>query len=112
MLQQALASHRVAIDRARLAERDTLPESEPESDTDPGEPRSIVAVSLPYHSADSTPQRLPVPSVTGRSVREAALALHRRGFRVSLQGLGEVVRTVPAGGEVARRGSSVTVWAQ
>jgi beta-lactam-binding protein with PASTA domain len=71
-----------------------------------------VAVSLPYHPVDSTPQRLPVPSVTGRSVREAALALHRRGFRVSLQGLGEVLRTVPAGGEVAQRGSSVTVWAQ
>jgi membrane peptidoglycan carboxypeptidase len=112
MLQQALASHRVAIDRARLAEHDTVPEAAPESDPGAGEPRSVVAVALPYHPVDSTPPRLPVPSVTGRSVREAALALHRRGFRVSLQGLGEVVRTVPAGGEVAQRGSSVTVWAQ
>ena len=112
MLQQALASHRVAIDRARLAERDTVPETVPETDPGAGDSRSVVAVSLPYHPVDSTPPRLPVPSVTGRSVREAALALHRRGFRVSLQGLGEVVRTVPAGGEVAQRGSSVTVWAQ
>ena len=112
MLQQALASHRVAIDRARLAERDTVPEAVPETDPGAGHSRSVVAVSLPYHPVDSTPPRLPVPSVTGRSVREAALALHRRGFRVSLQGLGEVVRTVPAGGEVAQRGSSVTVWAQ
>lgn len=112
MLQQALASHRVAIDRARLAERDTVPEEAVTSEPGEEEPRPVVAVSLPYRPVDSMPPRLPVPSVTGRSVREAALALHRRGFRVSLQGLGEVVRTVPAGGEVAQRGSSVTVWAQ
>ena len=112
MLQQALASHRVAIDRARLAAHDTIPEAEPETTPGAGESRPVVAVSLPYHPVDSMPARLPVPSVTGWSVREAALALHRRGFRVSLQGLGEVVRTVPAAGEVAQRGSSVTVWAQ
>jgi cell division protein FtsI (penicillin-binding protein 3) len=112
MLQQALASRQVAIDRARLAARDNPPESEPEADPGAGEARPVVAVSLPYQPSDSAPRRLPVPSVTGRSVREAALALHRRGFRVSLQGLGQVVRTVPAGGEEARRGSSVTVWAQ
>jgi len=98
--------------RARLAARDTIPEAAPPSAERAGKPRPAMAVSLPYHPVDSMPARLPVPSVTGRSVREAALALHRRGFRVSLQGLGEVVRTVPAGGEVAQRGSSVTVWAQ
>jgi hypothetical protein len=112
MLQQALASHRVAIDRARLAARDSAPDAGPEPELGPGEARPVVAVSLPYHPVDSMPQRLPVPSVAGRSVREAALALHRRGFRVSLQGLGRVVRTVPGGGEIARRGSSVTVWAE
>jgi cell division protein FtsI (penicillin-binding protein 3) len=112
MLQQALASQQVAIDRARLAAHDSAPEPAPEAESGAGEARPVVAVSLPYHPVDSMPQRLPVPSVTGRSVREAALALHRRGFRVSLQGLGQVVRTVPEGGEEARRGSSVTVWAQ
>jgi cell division protein FtsI (penicillin-binding protein 3) len=112
MLQQALASQQVAIDRARLAARDVAPEPAPEAESGPGEARPVVAVSLPYHPVDSMPQRLPVPPVTGRSVREAALALHRRGFRVSLQGLGQVVRTVPEGGEDAPRGSSVTVWAQ
>jgi cell division protein FtsI (penicillin-binding protein 3) len=112
MLQQALASHRVAIDRARLAVRDSAPEPEAPAEAAAGEARRVVAVPFPYHPADSTPDRLPVPSVTGRSVRDAALALHRRGFRMSLQGLGRVVRTVPAAGEEARRGSSVTVWAQ
>jgi cell division protein FtsI (penicillin-binding protein 3) len=112
MLQQALASHRVAIDRARLAARDSAPDEAPEPETPAGQPVPVVAVPFPYHPADSTRQRLPVPSVTGRSVRDAALALHRRGFRVSLQGLGRVVRTVPAAGEAAWPGSSVTVWAQ
>jgi cell division protein FtsI (penicillin-binding protein 3) len=112
MLQQALASRQVAIDRARLAARDSAPEPVPDAEPGRAEARPVVAVSLPFHPVDSLPPRLPVPSVTGRSVREAALALHRRGFRVSLQGLGQVVRTVPAGGEEARRGSSVTVWAQ
>jgi len=50
--------------------------------------------------------------VLGRSIREAALALHRRGFRVTLRGLGRVVRTVPAGGEVARGGSAGLVEAE
>jgi hypothetical protein len=50
--------------------------------------------------------------MTGRSVREAALALHRRGLRMSLRGLGRVVRTAPAAGEAAPPGASVTVWAE
>jgi beta-lactam-binding protein with PASTA domain len=58
---------------------------------------------------DSTP-RIPVPAVTGASVRQAALALHRRGFRVDLRGLGAVDRTEPAAGVSAIRGSTVTVW--
>jgi beta-lactam-binding protein with PASTA domain len=50
--------------------------------------------------------------VSGRSVREAALALHRRGLRMSLQGMGRVVRTTPPAGEIVPPGSSVAVWAE
>ena len=71
----------------------------------------VVAVGWPYQPPDSTPAPRPVPDVTGRSVREAALALHRRGFRMSLQGMGRVSRTAPAPGRQARPGSSVVVWA-
>jgi cell division protein FtsI (penicillin-binding protein 3) len=111
MLQQALASRRVAIDRARLAPRDTSMAEEPETPAAPvGRP--VVVVSLPYHAVDSAPPALPVPSVAGRSVREAALALHRRGLRVSLQGMGRVVRTIPTAGETVPPGTSVTVWAE
>jgi hypothetical protein len=111
MLQQALASQRVAIDRARLAPRDTSMADQPEAPAAPvGRP--MIVVTLPYNAVDSAQPALPVPSVAGRSVREAALALHRRGLRVSLQGLGRVVRTIPAAGETVRPGTSVTVWAE
>jgi cell division protein FtsI (penicillin-binding protein 3) len=112
MLEQALASRRVAIDRGRLATRDALPTPDNSfADAVPlGRPATVV--SLPYHPADSAPVPRPVPNVTGRSVREAALALHRRGFRMNLRGLGRVVRTVPAPGANARAGTSVAVWAE
>jgi membrane peptidoglycan carboxypeptidase len=112
MLQQALASHRVAIDRGRLARRDSVPAPTAPRDDPPapvGAP--VVAVGWPLQRADSAPAPRPVPDVTGRTVREAALALHRRGFRMKLQGMGRVVRTAPAAGHLARSGASVTVWA-
>jgi cell division protein FtsI (penicillin-binding protein 3) len=111
MLEQALASRRVAIDRGRLAAPESpAPETAKRLTVAPGLPP--VVVSLPYRApkADDAPR--PVPDVAGSSVREAALALHRRGFRVSLVGLGRVVRTVPAGGESARPGSAVLVLAE
>lgn len=113
MLQQSLASRRVAIDRGRLAPPEVLVAPTPPSAAPGAEARKpVVVVSLPYQKSDSSPSPVAVPSVGGRSVREAALALHRRGFRVSLRGLGRVVRTVPAAGETAPPGASVTVWAE
>jgi cell division protein FtsI (penicillin-binding protein 3) len=111
MLQQALASRRVAIDRSRLTEPDsTSPRPARPRSTPTGMPR--VVLTWPYYSTESTLKPLPVPEVAGRPVREAALALHRRGFRVVLRGLGRVSRTLPAGGDAAMPGTSVTVWAQ
>ena len=110
MLQQALASRRVAIDRGRLAARgSTEPEPKPPSSSDPAGPPPVV-VSLPYRPPRESTAPRPVPDVAGRSIREAALALHRRGFRVSLQGVGRVVRTVPAGGENAGRDRRCWCW--
>jgi len=112
MLQQALASRRVAIDRGRLAARDSaVPEAAPRPAAAPPGPPTVI-VQLPYRPPQESSAPLPVPDVTGRSIREAALALHRRGFRVSLRGLGRVVRTIPAGGDSARPGSSVLVLAE
>jgi cell division protein FtsI (penicillin-binding protein 3) len=113
MLQQSLASRRVAIDRGRLAPPDVLAAPDPASPA-AGSPtrKPVVVLSWPFQKSDSAPRPVPVPSVTGRSVREAALALHRRGLRMSLRGLGRVVRTAPAAGESASPGASVTVWAE
>lgn len=112
MLEQALASHRVAINRGRLAQSDsaTAHEAEPVPTASRGAP--VVAVSWPYKPETQSPAALPVPDVVGRSVREAALAIHRRGFRMSLHGLGRVTRTVPEPGQPARPGTSIAVWAE
>jgi cell division protein FtsI (penicillin-binding protein 3) len=112
MLQQALASRRVAIDRGRLAAQDTtaLTAPRPLEEAPAGPPPVIV--TLPYHPAEGSTAPRPVPDVSGQSIREAALALHRRGFQVNLRGLGRVVGTVPGAGESARPGSSVVVLAE
>ena len=71
-----------------------------------------IVVTLPYRPPAPDTTSRAVPDVAGRSIREAALALHRRGFRVTLHGLGRVLRTSPAGGEIARPGSAVLVEAE
>jgi len=111
MLQQALASRRVAIDRGRLAPGEAGAIPAPAAAAGPTA-RPITGVSWPYKAVAKRSEPVTVPSVAGRSVREAALALHRRGFRMSLQGMGRVVRTAPDAGETAPPGASVTVWAQ
>lgn len=113
MLQQALASRRVAIDRGRLTPpqvRPAIAATGAGSDTSGRAPVTVVA--WPYREIEHATSEVTIPGVTGRSVREAALALHRRGFRMSLHGMGRVVRTAPAAGEAAVPGSSVSVWAE
>jgi cell division protein FtsI (penicillin-binding protein 3) len=109
MLQQALASRRVAIDRGRLADRDSVTPAVKKTLAAAPAGAAPVVVTLPYRRAEPDQSPRPVPDVAGRSAREAALALHRRGFRVTLQGLGRVMRTVPAAGESARGGTAVVV---
>jgi cell division protein FtsI (penicillin-binding protein 3) len=111
MLQQALASRRVAIDRSRLTVHDNRLRGESGPAASPVSMARIV-LSWPYNAAEVKVKPLPVPEVAGQSVREAAFALHRRGFRVNLHGLGRVSRTAPPGGEQALPGTAVTVWAE
>jgi len=111
MLQQALASRRVAIDRGRLAARETTVPETPRAPEEVAGPPPVI-VQLPYRPPAENATPRPVPDVAGRSIRDAALALHRRGFRVNLRGLGRVVGTVPRAGEIARPGSSVVVLAE
>jgi cell division protein FtsI (penicillin-binding protein 3) len=110
MLQQALASRRIAIDRSRLTDADSTIRAEAQTVTTAVRTPRIV-VSWPYRSVDSVRLPRPIPKVDGRFVREAVLALHQQGFQVILRGLRSVTRTVPAAGEIARPGSIVTIWA-
>ncbi|HEV8265669.1 MAG TPA: penicillin-binding transpeptidase domain-containing protein [Gemmatimonadales bacterium] len=110
MLEQALAARTVALDRARLS---NVTQTEERAALE--EPDGIVpyVVNWPYapDSARAQPARA-VPNVTGRPLREAVRALHRRGFRVVLKGWGLVHHTWPAGGDSAAAGSTVTVFAE
>jgi cell division protein FtsI (penicillin-binding protein 3) len=114
MLQQALASHRVAINRSALATTESARAPEPRASVTPlpvaARPPAVV-VPWPVPGPSSPPRSVPVPDVQGASVREAALALHRLGFRVVLRGTGSVARTSPAAGQSVSQGSTVILWA-
>ncbi|HZA93813.1 MAG TPA: penicillin-binding transpeptidase domain-containing protein, partial [Gemmatimonadales bacterium] len=111
MLQQALASRRIGIDRSRLTTRHETPTRAPRPiDTLTGTSR--VVLSWPHQPPRRDRISSPIPDITGRPVREAVYALHRRGFRVTLRGLGEVSRTMPPAGQTAVTGTPVTVWAE
>jgi len=110
MLQQALASRRIALDHASLPRTSTAaPEPLPQSGE--GTARRVV-LSWPYEAPDTLERTRDVPEVAGRPVRQATLALHRSGFRVTLHGMGRVSRTLPAAGDKLAGGATVTVWAQ
>ncbi len=109
MLQDALAARRGAIDRSRFAERVA---ASPGAAAEEDRPASPVQIAVPRRAgAPPAPALLEVPDVRGVPVRRAALALHRRGFRVQLEGAGVVQFTAPAVGDSARAGSIVRITA-
>ena len=113
MLEQSLASRRVAIDRARLT-GDTTSRAAVRAVRSAGDetPREVVVVPWPLPVDTTHPPPVPVPAVTGQGARAAALALHRRGLRVDLHGTGRVTRTDPSAGSSVAPGSTVTVWTE
>lgn len=112
MLEQALASRRVAIDRAKLTGDTTTHAPAPARDDPDDVPRQAVVVPWPDVPDSTKPEPTTIPAVTGQDVRAAALALHRRGFHVDLRGSGRVARTDPVAGARGAVGSTVTVWAE
>ncbi len=118
MLEEALAARQSAIDRLRLVE--PAPSSPvgvaagaPVPEARPEEPEQRAVVVLPVSSTQAGPTaRTLVPRVAGVSLRRAANALHRRGFRVAIRGDGKAIKTTPAAGDSAQVGSLVTVWAE
>ncbi|HYU29643.1 MAG TPA: penicillin-binding transpeptidase domain-containing protein [Gemmatimonadales bacterium] len=110
MLEQALAARTVALDRARLSNVATTPDRAPLEEPDGVVPYLVAWPYVP-DSAAAQPDRM-VPNVTGRPLREAARALHARGFHVVVKGWGIIHHTWPAAGEHAAAGSTVTMFAE
>ena len=109
MLSQALSARKTALDRSRLADDQVVQAGSRPVDSGPPAPRTWV--ELPLRAvAPRTESRL-VPDVLGFSSRAAASSLHRRGFRVRLEGLGSVTRTLPEAGDSLAAGKTVTVFA-
>lgn len=115
VLEQALASRHIAIDRRRLADLapgEYAPRPERVSRAEAVLPVTRVALPL-RKGADTSAARgeaVQVPEVAGRDLRAAVLALHERGFRVSLRGTGLPVRTDPAAGVTVAAGATVVLW--
>jgi len=115
ILEAALATPSVTLDRTRLSRR-RAPEQGVQASGRAGlaEDRAQPAVVLewPLDSAGQTRESVssrPVPDVAGQSFREAARLLHRAGFRVTVDGSGSVARTVPAAGELRPPGTPVRI---
>ncbi|MEO8294271.1 MAG: penicillin-binding protein 2 [Gemmatimonadota bacterium] len=111
MLQQALASRQVAIDRSRLTVRQVSTQTTAVAEAPVTQP--VVTVTWPYmpDSARAT-VRQPIPPIIGNTVRRGVTALHRRGFKVVLHGLGDIIRVSPQVGDSVRAGATVVVWAE
>ncbi len=108
MLEAALATPAVTLDRARLFRRRA-----PAALAEPARDSGAVAVvdwPLPPDAPAPSVDR-PVPDVAGQSIRAAARALHRAGFRVEVTGWGRTSATVPAAGASLPAGSTVRVLA-
>ncbi len=116
MLNEALASRRIAIDRSRLVasgERvDASSSGRARLTADPAPPSSPIARSWPPEPVAETDKAVHrVPGVIGLGIRDAVRQLHQQGYQVSLRGVGErIVQSAPAVGESLRVGRTVIVW--
>jgi len=114
MLEQALATRGVDLDKRRLARADdsSAPAREAEANAPRTTAKPVVVVPWPPRDAGRTAPRnvIAVPAVVGTGVRQGLLALHRAGLKVNLVGHGAVVKTEPAAGDSVPAGTLVTVW--
>ena len=81
----------------------------------PQETDGVVPYVMPWpYVPDSALAQLDqaVPDVTGKSLRDAARELHRRGFHVVIKGWGVIHHSWPAAGDSAATGATVTLFAE
>jgi cell division protein FtsI (penicillin-binding protein 3) len=110
MLERMLAARNPTLDFRRLHDTEPVPLATREV-RPPEAVAPVTRVTWPYRDRDSTGSAPAiVPEVMGQGVREAVLALHRKGFRVAVHGTGVVSRLTPAVGTSATRGATVHLW--
>ena len=120
VLQAALAARDAALDRGTLASRDLRDSLAPVVDsiahTQTADDDTLPPVVLTLGRARrvTAPAVVPraIPDVHGLTMRAAAYALHRAGFRVQLDGFGAAKTTSPGAGTIAQAGTLVRVSAE
>ena len=107
IIEAALATPAVTLDRSRLRHRRAPDVAVPAGTADAGR---VATIAWPpaLVGGEPAPER-PVPDVAGLSLRAAARTLHRSGFRVRVDGWGPVRETSPGAGASAPAGSVVVV---
>lgn len=112
ILEAALATPAVHLDRARLSRRWGVRAAARRAAAATGMTQGAVVVELPLRAESAAvPGDLTVPDVVGRPLRSAVRELHRAGFRVSVVGGGVVSETEPAAGSMVAAGSVVILRA-
>ncbi|MEO8449009.1 MAG: penicillin-binding transpeptidase domain-containing protein [Gemmatimonadota bacterium] len=111
MLRRALATRHSAIDRTHL-DNVITPARTAEAERTELEEDKGDAVLIPIGAEPAASNVvLAIPEIIGLPVRGAALALHRRGFQVRLDGTGYVLRSDPAPGDSLAAGQVVAIHA-
>ncbi|HEU4454628.1 MAG TPA: penicillin-binding transpeptidase domain-containing protein, partial [Longimicrobium sp.] len=114
-LQAILAARSSTLDRsALLAIRGSQPAAprRDEAAATAGREGTYVFLSnevAPQDRPRSAAAAVPVPDLSGRTMREAARRLHALGFRVKVRGGGTVRETMPAAGALLPRGDTLTI---
>ncbi|HEY2806946.1 MAG TPA: penicillin-binding transpeptidase domain-containing protein [Gemmatimonadales bacterium] len=115
IIEAALATPSVAIDRTRISQRRAPSElggQRPGATVGASAPgTATVTVDWPLPAARVAPDSVthPVPDVVGQDLRSAARMLHRAGFKVRIDGWGTVTGTSPAPGGSAAAGATVVI---
>jgi cell division protein FtsI/penicillin-binding protein 2 len=110
MLEQALASRTITLDRARRSVAIVAAPSPEAMEDDGGLAPYVVPWPFDPDTISDRAAGKIIPDVTGRPVRDAVRTLHRRGFRVVLRGWGDADHTWPAARASAAAGSIVTLF--
>ncbi|HEY4322112.1 MAG TPA: penicillin-binding transpeptidase domain-containing protein [Gemmatimonadales bacterium] len=108
VVQQALVSIASPLDRRDLTASAAIASARP---VEVSEPIDVHAVAWPAPAVVRDAAREEIPTVDGRSLRDAIVALERAGFAVRLTGRAQVRGTLPAAGDSLARGSTVTLLA-